>query len=148
MNIEHPIIKAVSAAIGAAIAYLFPTPVLVTLLYCLIAMGIIDAVTGIQAAVYRGKRVDPAVFVNLAGRKLVRGTAYLGIAWVAAQLVTTAVPLGKPVAEPVGAVLGLLIAADVLSILKNLAKANNNIPILDKYLGALFENLRQTEDKQ
>jgi hypothetical protein len=76
---------------------------------------------------------------------MTRGVSYLAIAWVAGQLIGSAMPNHGPVTEPIGFVLGILITTDILSILRNLAAAKNNIPILDKYFVKFVANLREPE---
>lgn len=136
------LIKSVSAAVAALITYLFPTQVLITMWYCLIALWIIDAITGIQAAVEEKQHVTVEAFIGKAGKKFIRGVSYLGLAWVSGQMASSVIGTVRPISEPMGFVMGILVATDALSILRNLARSHNNIPILDSLLSKLFENIR------
>lgn len=134
--------KSIGAGLGAAIVFVFPTPVLITMLYCLAVVTAVDCLTGIAAAVEKNIPITAGVFIDKVGAKMIRGVSYLAIAWVAGQLVGSAMPKAAPISEPIGFVLGILITTDILSILKNLKLANNNIPILDKYFRKFSENLQ------
>lgn len=147
MNIETAL-KTAGAAVGAAAAFIFPTPILITMLYCLAVVAAVDALTGISKAIEKKEPVTPKQFIEKSFKKAVRGVSYLALAWVSGTMIGTFMPNAQPVAEPVGLVLGMLIVTDALSVIRNLAAAKNNIPLLDKYFKSLLENLRAQADSK
>lgn len=126
-------IKTISGVIGLAVASLFPTEFLMTLMWCGFLLGTVDTAVGMNAAVYRGEKLTIVAFISKIGKKILRATAYLALAWVATQILGQALHMAVPLAEPVGFVLAALVATEMLSILKNLSAAHNNIPIIDRY---------------
>lgn len=146
VTMAEPLWKGGAAIAGAVLTAVLPTPILITLLYCVMVAAVVDTMTGIQAAIENREPVGPRQFIAKAGKKLVRGTAYMAIAWVLGQMIGSVMPGGKPVAEPIGGVLLLLATTDMLSSLKNLARAKNNIPIVDRYLTGLVRNLRHLDE--
>lgn len=139
------VFKSIGAVLGAAVVYIFPTPVLQSFLTCLAVVAVVDILTGIQAAIATKVAVTPQAFIEKAGKKLTRGVSYLALAWISGQLIGSAMPKPGMVSEPIGFVLGALIAADALSVLRNLAVAKNNIAFLDKYFTSIMENFRNQD---
>ena len=128
--------KGLGGLVAGLVATLAPTPILMTLYECLMAMTVIDSITGIQAAKHRKERICPSAFISKYGRKLVRQVTYLGIAWVLGQMLKSGIAINAsgPVTEPMAMVLGALIVADIISSLRNLSGAKNNHPVIDRFI--------------
>jgi len=134
--------KTISAFIGVLLAYLFPTQIVSGLFTCLLVSWFFDAWTGIRAASHRKKDVCPKVFIVKFGDKLTRTVVYCALGWILGRIGADLAGVKTIVAEPMGAVLSALLCADVISILRNLALAKNNIKILDVLFTKLFVNIR------
>lgn len=137
-------IKSMSGVAGLVLASLFPTETLITLLYCGFLLGIVDTYTGMNAALEKGENITVHSFISKIGRKLIRSTAYLAMAWVVAQIVSQTLKTQAPLSEPVAFVMSALLATETLSILKNLSAAHNNIPIIDKYFKKWVQNFKDS----
>ena len=135
-------IKVLSGFIGGVAVALFPTQALMTGLLCYGVGFALDTLTGVSAAIYEHTPITVENFIGKAGRKITQGVAYIGLAWIASKLVTDIMQLSKPIAEPMGFVLAIMVMTEILSIIRNLGRAHNNIPILDKMFKRLMDNLR------
>jgi len=135
-------LKTVIAGIAAFLAWLFPTQMLMTLAWCMVVLWAVDGITAIHAAVVNKIPVTPAAFAEKAGAKFVRVASYMALGWVSGQMLGSMSPSGHPLAEPMGGVMGYLLAADGISILRNLSKAKNNLTFLDRFIKKLLDNIR------
>lgn len=139
--------KFIASLAAAILASVFPSQIVLSIGGLLLAAMGVDFITGIQAATEMKQPISPAIAYHKSVRKSTRIVTYLFLAWVASQIAGLSIKLAIPLAEPVGGVLMFFLGSELLSIMRNLSRAKNNVPILDKRFKRLVSSLNMVDDK-
>lgn len=118
-----------------------PSPLIAKMFVALLLLWVLDIWTGIMAAVETGDRISLQKLTRKFGWKLTQAAGYLGIAWVIGLLLSEGMKSKATLSEPMAFVLGILIARDALSNIRNLTRAGKNIPIIDRRFRPFIESM-------
>lgn len=130
---DMPAAKAVAAVIGGAIAYCLPDQGARDTATAAVVLILLDTLTGVVAARSSGQAISSARLSRALVKLLGYGSVLI-VAAICARMVPGATGLSG---ASVGAVLGLVVATEALSVLENVHRMGLKVPFgLEKFLSA------------
>jgi phage-related holin len=139
---DSPALKAVAAALGGALGYIFPTSAVLETATIAAILIVVDTITGLWASLVTGKPIES----RKASRMLTKLVGYC-IAVATVSLTVRSLPsLGHWQVGACTGILAIVIATEAVSIIENLERIGVKLP--RKLVKALKGELKRLNDAE